>query len=288
MLKNLLFNLYDLSEILYYNYNNVEISNNILAIEKENYSKFSINSLVQIQNIVEYILNKYDIDNKENFELIFEEDEVLIFKRIYNQIKKSINNYHKDYLFVDLYDVVNGKLKFIDNIGGSINILEEEMICNIETKFLYFLIDDKSLTNEYKSEVLLKLLYVNPYLDEKLQDHKKTIIEYLLKEDEYYNNLSDLNKKVYDSNIVEYSLNVLKDIFYKLLTNKYLEEDELKIYELYIRSLFNNLDENTLEQLNYNFNEMNVNIINKDGEEAIRRAFKSIKKDRENIKKLKI
>lgn len=292
MLENIIYNLYDLNEILLYNFDDTEISKRSIEIENKIYSDLNLESLKILEKSIAYILNKLNAFKYENFEIaINNEEDVLIFTRIYNQLNNYINNYFitDNYkpLFVDVYDINYKNIKYIDSFGGTIYNLENQMLSNIETKYLFLLLTSPELDNLYKSKTLSNMLFINPVLDKKLFNHKVPIVEYIKNEDEIYENLNKNLQEVYNCDVTEYSLEELKNIFYYLLTNNNINKNDLLAYECYIRALFNNLDEDTLEQLNYNFNEMNIKVLNKKGEEVIRKSFRQIKNDKNNINKIK-
>lgn len=293
MLKKLLYSMYDLNEMLLYNFNNTEVHDSIVEIEKHNFSQFNLRVLKILQDTLEKILINTDNFYKNEFEIAVEnQDEALIFKRIYNQVNRYINNYIKNEdgtqpVAIYLYKYHDNNVSFLDDLGGSISVLEENMINDIDVKFLFLLIDNTMVRPQLKKNMLINSLFVNPNLDERLVNYKDNMIEQLKYEDYAYEKLDDFMKHTYDTYLYDYSLNTLKDIFYTLLTNTKISGENLKLYEIYIRSVFSGLDIETLEQLNYSFNDMNVNIMNKDGEETIRRAFRKIDTDKTLIRKIK-
>lgn len=293
MLTNLIFEMYELDSLLYYNFSNPSISKKISLIEEKNLKKFSITTLKTLEEVIGNILNKLDSFYKEDFEIAFENnDTVIILRRMYNQILKTINNFRKDEngklpLFSSLYTFYEGEVIYVDDLGGSLNNLTESVICDIETKFMVFLLSNPLIDDDIKKRMAYNMVYINPYLDDKVSDRSEKIYNSIIKEEEEYNNLDGIMKETYDNYLEEYSFSVLKDLFYLLLTDISIKDDQLKMYEIYIRTIFNNLKEEDLESLNYSFNEINVNVLNKEGEEAIRKAFRSIRNDKDFIKKIK-
>ena len=291
MLEEVLNHLYSIGEALLYEYSDENKCKYINMMEHNFYSNLGFTGLKFLEKITKDILEQLDAYYCENFEVAMKNtDEQLIFRRIYNQVSKYINNFikHDDGqqpVFADLYHYQGDKVIYLDNLGGSLNNLEEDMITNIEAKFLLLLINNYEIEQSYKTNIVLNTLYVNPHLEEKT-NYGKHIINNVKEEDCIYNGLNLGMQSMYDKNLNEYSLNTLKDLFYDLLVN-YKTPNELKTIQLYIRSIFNSLDDEILEELNYNFNEMNVKILNKDGENIIRQAFRRIESDRELIHEIK-
>ena len=60
-----------------------------------------------------------------------------------------------------------------------------------------------------------------------------------------------------------------------------------KIRSLYLRTMFNFLDEDEIEQINYSFREKELKIYNKVGYDEVIDAFRKYEEDKNNIIKIK-
>ena len=136
-------------------------------------------------------------------------------------------------------------------------------------------------------EYIKNLSFISSYLEEKIKENND--IKQLVKsEDNLYDNLWEDFKSDYEYMLNNYVIEAIeKDIVimhsYRDLNNSI----NSKIRSLYLRTMFNFLDEDEIEQINYSFREKELKIYNKVGYDEVINAFKKYNEDQDNITKIK-
>ena len=246
---NILNELNIISEILlekYYDYNFEEVKK-CIDYEISIYKNLSIKQLNQLVKYVEDLEIKLDSFRYENIEISPNINDKLIIRHILNRINQALNRtYYLEKnrkIEKEIYRVSNDKIIIMQNIAGALSELDEKILANIETKYIFFLITDQSINDFTKGGIINNSLYVNPYLEEKLLKNAVKAVnvnEYIKNEDNLYNNLYDNVKIEYNKFLKDYCLNTIEYMINSLET----ENNQLliKLKELYIRTLLNYLD----------------------------------------------
>ncbi|MBP3461484.1 MAG: hypothetical protein J6K21_03635 [Bacilli bacterium] len=290
MIKQIYKDIYQFTDKLYdkYNINDKKILNYILSLEDSIYdSIFNKLSLNKFNEFLEYVEEEYDKINQnedDNYEvLLYGDKKAFIIRRIYNKLSdKLLCDYSNEKMTsVTLNDQIILESNFIEN---AMIELAEKIIANIEIKFLYLMQLEKIPNNK---EYIKNLSFISSYLEEKIKENND--IKQLVKsEDNLYDNLWEDFKSDYEYMLNNYVIEAIeKDIVimhsYRDLNNSI----NSKIRSLYLRTMFNFLDEDEIEQINYSFREKELKIYNKVGYDEVINAFKKYNEDQDNITKIK-
>lgn len=265
----------------------------LIDLEYEEYRKFDIQTILSLFDYIISELGKNNMIELENYEIAFNnKKEQLILKRIFNRLNQIINRYYQyeekiTTLEKDVTYVEKNKILIMQNMDGAYNELCEKIITNIETKYLYFILENNNLDDYTKSNIFINTMYINPYLEEKIFT-KNIMMDKLIKnEDNLYYNLWEYVKESYEDIIYNYCKDNSICIIETMITDLELNEQQLLIYSIYLRTLFNYLDYETLEEINNNYNEEEFDKYNILGDSYIRHAFQMINNDKEKIRQIK-
>ena len=290
MIKQIYKDIYQFTDKLYdkYNIDNKEILNYIISLEDSIYdsifNKLSLNKFYEFLEYVEEEYNKINQNEDDNYEvLLYGDKNTFIIRRIYNKLSdKLLYDYSTEKMTsVTLNDQIILEGNFIEK---AMIELAEKIIANIEIKFLYLMQLEKIPNNK---EYIKNLSFISSYLEEKIKENND--IKQLVKsEDNLYDNLWEDFKSDYEYMLNNYVIEAIeKDIVimhsYRDLNNSI----NSKIRSLYLRTMFNFLDEDEIEQINYSFREKELKIYNKVGYDEVINAFKKYNEDQDNITKIK-
>ena len=283
--------IYELTEnILYdYSYNdNYDYLYDLLNEEYDFYYELSSKKLIKL---LDYMPK--GIENYPDYAIAFQNNEpLLIYRRIYNQINKTLNDIvlsESDGTIIEksLLNLDNKKYLLIQNYDNAIRELLEKICITVDTKFLYFVLLDNKLIDYNKQLLYTNMMFINPYLEEKIFSDKISIDEFVSKEDELYNGLWDNVKEGYNNILYSYIYSCMAFVLDNTIYNKRSDDQELLVNEIYLRTLFNYLDEEDLEKINYNFRNIEFKDYNKKGYDYFVDSFKHINDDKKIIKKIK-
>lgn len=275
-----------------YHNNNMNKLKRLIDIENEEYSKLK---LIEIDYLEDYLFNKLNekkLNFFENYEFaLYNNKYNICIQRMYNQIGKLYSrytDYNNNELEEDINEIEPNIFLIMKNQDGAIGELQSKIKANIETKFLYFLLSDANISKEIKEQIFINLLFVDPYLEEKLLSSTIHIDKYIKEEDELYYNTWKNIKDLYEEIWFNYSLDNIYNTIDIMLSETDLDDDNnTKVRGIFLRTLFNGLDTETLEEINYQFNSTENNIYNYFGEQEIRNSFNEIERDNMKIKKIK-
>ena len=291
---NILNELNIISEILlekYYDYNFEEVKK-CIDYEISIYKNLSIKQLNQLVKYVEDLEIKLDSFRYENIEISPNINDKLIIRHILNRINQALNRtYYLEKnrkIEKEIYRVSNDKIIIMQNIAGALSELDEKILANIETKYIFFLITDQSINDFTKGGIINNSLYVNPYLEEKLLKNAVKAVnvnEYIKNEDNLYNNLYDNVKIEYNKFLKDYCLNTIEYMINSLET----ENNQLliKLKELYIRTLLNYLDLEDIKALEEKYNNVILNNNLLISNELKKNIFDKTSEDKKTIKYIK-
>lgn len=291
---NILNELNIISEILlekYYDYNFKEVKK-CIDYEISIYKNLSIKQLNQLVKYVEDLEIKLDSFRYENIEISPNINDKLIIRHILNRINQALNRtYYLEKnrkIEKEIYRVSNDKIIVMQNIAGALSELDEKILANIETKYIFFLITDQSINDFTKGSIINNSLYVNPYLEEKLLKNAVKAVnvnEYIKNEDNLYNNLYDNVKIEYNKFLKDYCLNTIEYMINSLET----ENNQLliKLKELYIRTLLNYLDLEDIKALEEKYNNVILNNNLLISNELKKNIFDKTSEDKKTIKYIK-
>ncbi len=291
---NILNELNIISEILlekYYDYNFEEVKK-CIDYEISIYKNLSIKQLNQLVKYVEDLEIKLDSFRYENIEISPNINDKLIIRHILNRINQALNRtYYLEKnrkIEKEIYRVSNDKIIVMQNIAGALSELDEKILANIETKYIFFLITDQSINDFTKGSIINNSLYVNPYLEEKLLKNAVKAVnvnEYIKNEDNLYNNLYDNVKIEYNKFLKDYCLNTIEYMINSLET----ENNQLliKLKELYIRTLLNYLDLEDIKALEEKYNNVILNNNLLISNELKKNIFDKTSEDKKTIKYIK-
>lgn len=291
---NILNELNIISEILlekYYDYNFEEVKK-CIDYEISIYKNLSIKQLNQLVKYVEDLEIKLDSFRYENIEISPNINDKLIIRHILNRINQALNRtYYLEKnrkIEKEIYRVSNDKIIIMQNIAGALSELDEKILANIETKYIFFLITDQSINDFTKGGIINNSLYVNPYLEEKLLKNAVKAVnvnEYIKNEDNLYNNLYDNVKIEYNKFLKDYCLNTIEYMINSLET----ENNQLliKLKELYIRTLLNYLDLQDIKALEEKYNNVILNNNLLISNELKKNIFDKTSEDKKTIKYIK-
>ncbi len=291
---NILNELNIISEILlekYYDYNFEEVKK-CIDYEISIYKNLSIKQLNQLVKYVEDLEIKLDSFRYENIEISPNINDKLILRHILNRINQALNRtYYLEKnrkIEKEIYRVSNDKIIVMQNIAGALSELDEKILANIETKYIFFLITDQSINDFTKGSIINNSLYVNPYLEEKLFKNAVKAVnvnEYIKNEDNLYNNLYDNVKIEYNKFLKDYCLNTIEYMINSLET----ENNQLliKLKELYIRTLLNYLDLEDIKALEEKYSNVILNNNLLISNELKKNIFDKTSEDKKTIKYIK-
>lgn len=291
---NILNELNIISEILlekYYDYNFEELKK-CIDYEISIYKNLSIKQLNQLVKYVEDLEIKLDSFRYENIEISPNINDKLILRHILNRINQALNRtYYLEKnrkIEKEIYRVSNDKIIVMQNIAGALSELDEKILANIETKYIFFLITDQSINDFTKGSIINNSLYVNPYLEEKLFKNAVKAVnvnEYIKNEDNLYNNLYDNVKIEYNKFLKDYCLNTIEYMINSLET----ENNQLliKLKELYIRTLLNYLDLEDIKALEEKYSNVILNNNLLISNELKKNIFDKTSEDKKTIKYIK-
>ena len=244
----------------------------------------SLNKFYEFLEYVEEEYNKINQNEDDNYEvLLYGDKNTFIIRRIYNKLSdKLLYDYSTEKMTsVTLNDQIILEGNFIEK---AMIELAEKIIANIEIKFLYLMQLEKIPNSK---EYIKNLSFISLYLEEKIKENND--IKQLVKsEDNLYNNLWEDFKSDYEYILNNYVIEAIeKDIVIMHSCRDLNNLNNSKIRSLYLRTMFNFLDEDEIEQINYSFREKELKIYNKVGYDEVIDAFRKYEEDKNNIIKIK-
>ena len=233
-----------------------------------------------IMNAIDYIL--------ENFEIAMDNQKThMLIRRIDNMTKKYYNRSQSIMLPYQEIKLDNNKYIRMRNLEGSLNELWDKILTSVEVKFLYLLTIDEKISDKRKGTIFSNMMFVHPTLQDRIFKKQINIGSYVKEEDNIYNGLWENIKEIYENELSNYCYNFSKELI-KTMIFEDITDEEILIYEIYLRSLFNYLDDDVLENLNYEYhNEEEFKIENEFGDKCVREAFRKINEDTNTINKIK-
>lgn len=283
---------YDLSEKVLQGFQSTDFSKTVSLLEEEkqfynNLNFFELYDIMQNTCIMEELNGTFYYDN---YELpLYNHETSFILRRMFVYANKVLaNRYDPADTENALFKLDNTKYIFI-NPNNIIYELSSKLYSNIETKFILFLTNNPNISNERKSSMISSLMYVDPYLQDKIFSKQIVLPDYIKAEDDLYNNLWANVKDIYEDKLSYICDTGIHNTINLMLSKIDLNNKEnILIREMYLRTLFNYTDEEYLEEINYEFNNIDFDIQNEFGYNQIVNAFKSINKDTEMINKIKV
>lgn len=294
MIREIFDQLYDIGDNIYDLYKNKQFNDAINFTIKENniYNNIDIDNLLDLYEDVVKIEEEAKVNDYDNYELLlYGCKSVLITRRIYLKLQKFICNsieYKEDIRTAAKLE--NNFLYVCPNFNNSLVDLCNRIYSNIEIKFLYFCDINNKLSEKNKNSISRKMMFMNCYIEDKFlnANEENKIEDFIKKEDDLRNNLWENITSYYDEVIKEYALgSINKNIKLMLSDFDLYDNINIEIRKIYLRTLFNYLDEGTLSDINYNYRNSKHKIYNVKGEELITEAFREINKDKQIIKQIK-
>lgn len=276
-----------------YGKNNFDKLEHLINCEKELYQNLDIITLRKFDNYINSLSNDLNIDMYEDYEIVlYNKDNELIIRRIINKLSQIYNikqNYNNEYNYEkDVMRLNSNITLIIPNSDIFLSELYYQLVVNIDIKYLYFIIDDDELTTEKKQSIFTNSLFINSYLEDKLLNPKINLEEFIKTEDTLYNNLWEYIKEIYQEYLEDYCKNnILLNMSMMISAIDINNQSNTIARSIYLRTLFNYLDEEILEEINYDYNEQEREIYNILGDKYIRKSFRTIEQDKVQIEKIK-
>lgn len=290
-MKKILDEIYDKTNILYNKYKKSNKPEDLFFAIKnveKIYKNLTLPELNKLDDIVKEIENAQDMFELDNYEMIMYADrEYLVIRRILLDLNRYIINYHDEndepfYLFSNF-----GEMCAIKINDDAIYELYNKSIANIELKFLYLLQNNNKLNNFEKNECIKKLMFINPYIEEKILKNP-SFEDNIKNEDNLKNNLWTNIEIEYDNNFITYILNEIEKNYIYLSTGLDIKSQlNFEIRSTYLRTLFSYVDITTIHQINENFKNSRYKATNKIGENRIKEIIGTSEEDKKLIKKIK-
>lgn len=263
-------------------------------IEKEILNQVDTNTLYKMHNDISDLEESKKLDNLDDYEiLLYENDSNIIIRRVFNSISYTTlsrpfyEEFNRVYGIEDTL-VLNNQYTFVSKISNN-SILELvcKMYSNISMKFLLFL-KNSELTDYHIQYIINKMSFIDVHIEDKLIENDFNVDECVKKEDELYDNLWENNKQLYKHYLQEYCINYIDQSVLKLISSvDQYSNYNVKIRGAYLRSLLNYLDDDLISEIYNNYNSVDLNSINKNGEYEVYKSFKKATEDKELIKKIK-
>ncbi len=262
--------------------------NKIIELEEPLYDRiFTELDDYNLNVFLEYAIFKYSSINPHDYDLyeaiLYEDKNKFVIRRINNKLlKKSI-----EYNITDENKqaiTLNDQITLVSsNIYDASIELNEKIIANIEAKFIYML-EKENIIN--RDEIIKKLTFVSVYLEEIVKN--KAIEEIIKEEDNLYNNLWEHVKNDYMYMLNEYVTKTIgKNIIFMHSKIDLNNPNNIKVREIYLRTLFNYLDIKEIDLIKKQYEKEDLVVYNKEGYKAVIESFESYDKDKELIKKIK-
>lgn len=277
-----------------YNQENYKKLKELLDLEDREYKKMDVHLLNNYIDYLEYESKKLNIIDLENYEIaLYNNQKQLIIRRMVNKVNQILNRYYYfeqniERLEKDIIPITNNIIFVIQNFDGAMSELDEKILTNIETKYLYFILNNSKLDVSQKSRIFTNTLFVNPYLEEKILSPTIKIDEFIKNEDNLYFNLWDNIKNEYKLFIFDYCTNASIYTIESMLSEIDLDDNIHTIARsIYLRTLFNYLDEETIEKIHEQYNNLEINKLNTYGDDLIIDSFNKVESDNYMIQKIK-
>lgn len=288
--------LYRMSYEIYdlYRQNDMNKLKKIIDEENKLYENYNSQQLLALLDYIYWLNGEKALHYLCDYELpLYDNKKRLIIGRVINKLVYFINRSFlcKKESSLPIKDVLllDKNITFVaENTACAFSELYNKITTQIETKYLYFIFDSNELDDEKKKEIFLNSLFINPLLEEKLLKPTLNLADFIKKEDNLYNGLWENIKETYKE-YLEYQCREL--IFHNI--DRMLSEidcdniQNVVARSIYLRTAFNYLEENVLEDINYNYKEQERKVANPVGDEYIRNSFRKINKDKEQIQKIK-
>lgn len=288
------FNLISKNILDAYNQNNYERLENLLKIEDREYKKIDVHLLNNFIDYLEYESKNLDIIDFENYEIaLYNNQKQLIIRRMVNKVNQMLNRYYYmeqdvDKLEKDIVPIEHNIILAIQNFDGALSELDEKILTNIETKYLYFILNSFNFNDKQKSEIIINTLFVNPYLEEKILSKTININKFIKVEDNLYYELWDNIKKEYEEFIFNYCTNTSIYTIETMLSEIALDNNKITLARsIYLRTLFNFLDYKTIDKINEIYNNIEIEKTDTLANKLIKNAFNRVEKDSLIIQKIK-
>ena len=283
---------YDLSEKVLQSFKNSDFSKTVALLEEEKQHYNNLDYL-KLYGIMQNTCTLEELENTfyyDNYELaLYNKEKSFILRRMFIYANKVLaNRFDPADTENEMFKLDNTKYMIV-NPNNIIYELSSKLYSNIETKFILFLTNNSKISNERKSYMISSLMFIDPYLQDKIFSKQIILHDYIKKEDDLYENLWDNVKKIYEEKM-DYicDTGIYNTINLMLSSIDVNNEENILIREMYLRTLFNYTDEEFLEDINYEFNSSDLDIQNEFGYNQVINAFRSINKDTEMINKIKI
>lgn len=270
--------------------NNYDECKSLIEEEKNFYNDLNFLALDTLLYIVDNLEKKQKINEDENFELaMYNEKQTMLIRRINNMSLQYYDRCQEVFLPIQTIQVEDNKYIKMRNTEGALNELGRKILTSIEVKFLYLLLVNDQISDTKKSLIMFNMMFINPVLQDKIFNKQIILESYVKDEDVLYNSLWNKVKEIHDIELGNYCFNFSKELMRVMVSDYDIDNEEnVLVRETYLRALFNYLGEETLEQLNYEYNSGEYKIVNQFGDKCVRDAFKSINKDTEMINKIKV
>ena len=292
-MKELYKNIRKISKNIYNSYyiNDFNKLEYLIKDEKEFYENLDDDEIKKTIDYLKALSTKKDIDLYEDYEIVlYNNEEELIIRRIINKLNQICNkkiNYN-DNSEKEVIELKPNLTLILPNSDMFLSELYCKLIANIDIKYLFFIINNNELEYTKKQNIFINTLFINPYLEDAILNPVINLEELIKNEDDLYNNLWEYIKDIYQEYLEDYCRNnILLNISMMVSEIDLNNESNVVARSIYLRTLFNYLSREKLEEINYNYNEEERTIYNFLGEEYIKKAFKTIEKDKIQIEKIK-
>lgn len=293
MVNELFDNIYILNEGIYdlYKNNNIDILVNTVKEENELYKKLPLETLFELNEYCEEIEKSLQTSEIDNYELALYSDKTsLIVRRMISKLQKYIsttNQYSDKSSYNYIYD---DKKVYVKNLPELALIdLENKIYTNVEVKYLYFMFLNNNIPRKKQIKIYKKLQYMNTYLEERLLTPDTISIDQEIKVEDYLrNNLWHNIIRKHDELVYCYCINGIERNL-EIMSSDYEMDNNYKteVRKTYIRTLFNYLDNETLDKIKDEYNKAKFIKINEFGINSIKDAFNFVDSDKNMIKKIK-
>ena len=252
--------------------------------EDDEYKKLSYEELNKLYDFLELFTSSIGLEYLPNYELSYlNKVDYLVIKRMQEKTFMYLNQYveydsNKSKKYGIKYDKNN--LLVINNYEQALSEVYIKILNLISAKLLYFINKSNDITEDTKNKINKNYYFITQNIDTKIEDIIK-------EESHFYNNLWDDIKLEYDGFLRDFLMTEIAGVINVMLYDDLNDIEENALHSIYLRSLFSFLDTDKLEQLNYDFNEIDLSDANIVGIAKIRNAFRNIDKDREDLNKIK-
>lgn len=274
---------------------NIDELKKLIKEEDELYNKMSY------EELTDYVLKikiyyQFQQEYSDHELLFLNNKDFLVVRRLFLKIFNRMNNNiiwvnEKDFNSIKVLDKLDNNLYLFTTPEipvSSTYELAEKISAQIEIKFLNLLMHDDELFINQKFFFLHHMMFVNPYVEKELLKENMNIESYIQKENNFYENLWNYKKELYNQTLTDYCIeNIQKEICMMRSKFDIGKPTNSQIRSLFLRSLLCNLNREYIDRIQIEMNDDSYDIYNIDGENKVKEAFSKVTDDKRYIKKLK-